>query len=85
MEIYRTIDAHHAINTLRIAAVVLASEKSGTNRSTGSEMRFMTEYPGKVFAVIGPFDNRHDRPDLQTVMEHNKKRRGGRLSLSERS
>jgi len=100
LEIYRTIDAHHAINTLRIAAVVLASEKIGTNRSTGSEMvriffhdnpkRFMTEYPGKVFAVIGPFDNRHDRPDLQealriTVMEHNKKRRGGRLSLSERS
>jgi hypothetical protein len=75
LEIYRTIDAHHAINTLRIAAVVLASKKSGTNRSTRSEMvriffhdnpkRFMTEYPGKVFAVIGPFHNRHDRPDLQ--------------------
>ena len=52
--------------------------------------QFTAEYPGKVFAVIGPFDNHHDMPDLRealrtTVMEHNKKRTGGRLSLSERS
>jgi len=52
--------------------------------------QFTAEYPGKVFAVIGPFDNHHDRPELQealrkAVTEHNKKRRGGRLSLSERS
>jgi len=52
--------------------------------------QFMAEYPGKVFAVIGPFESHHDRLDLQqalrqAAMEHNKKRRAGRLSLSERS
>ena len=52
--------------------------------------QFMAEYPGKVFAVIGPFESHHDRLDLQqalrqAAMEHNKKRRAGRVSLSERS
>jgi hypothetical protein len=52
--------------------------------------QFMAEYPGKVFAVIGPFDNHHDIPDLRealrlAVMEHNQKRSSGRLSRSERS
>jgi len=52
--------------------------------------QFMAEYPRAFFAVIGPFESHHDRLDLQealrqAVMEHNKKRRTGRLSLSERS
>ena len=52
--------------------------------------QFMAEYPRKVFAVIGPFESHHDKLDLQealrlAVMEYNKKRRTGRLSLSERS
>ena len=52
--------------------------------------QFMAEYPGKVFAVIGPFESHHDGLDLQealrlAVMEYNKKRRAGRLSLLERS
>jgi hypothetical protein len=52
--------------------------------------QFMAEYPRKVFAVIGPFESHQDRLDLQealrqAVMEYNKKRRAGRLSLFERS
>jgi hypothetical protein len=52
--------------------------------------QFTAEYPGKVFAVIGPFENHHDRSDLRealrkAVMEHNQQRSSGPLSLSERS
>jgi hypothetical protein len=51
--------------------------------------QFMNAYPGKVFAVIGPFENHHDKADLRealrkALMEHNKKGRDGRLSLHER-
>ena len=50
---------------------------------------FMAAYPAKVFAVIGPFENHHDRADLRealrkATMDHNKKRRSGPLSLDER-
>jgi len=51
--------------------------------------QFMAQYPGKIFAVIGPFENHHDRADLRealrkAMMDHNKKRRSGPLSLHER-
>jgi hypothetical protein len=28
----------------------------------------MAEYPGKVFAVIGPFESHHDRLDFQQAL-----------------
>jgi hypothetical protein len=51
--------------------------------------QLMAAYPGKVFGVIGPFDNHHDKAELRealrnALMEHNKKAHGGRLSLHER-
>jgi len=51
---------------------------------------FTAQHPGKVFAVIGPFENHYDRSDLRealrkVVVEHNRKRSSGPLSLSERS
>ena len=51
--------------------------------------QFMAEYPHKIFAVIGPFENQYDKADLRealrkATMEHNGKRRGGALSLDER-
>jgi hypothetical protein len=51
--------------------------------------QFMAEYPRKIFAVIGPFENKYDKADLRealrkATMEHNGKRRGGALSLDER-
>jgi hypothetical protein len=49
----------------------------------------MAEYPRKIFAVIGPFENQYDKADLREALrkatiEHNGKRRSGPLSLDER-
>jgi len=51
--------------------------------------QFMAQYPRKIFAVIGPFENQYDKADLRealrkATMEHNGKRRGAALSLDER-
>jgi hypothetical protein len=78
------------------AAAIVQTERTGEKSKmvrlilSDDPKQFMAEYPHKVFAVIGPFESHHDRLDLQAalrlaVMEHNKKRRTGRLSLSERS
>lgn len=32
-------------------------------------MDHVTKHPGKVFAVIGPFDQHTDKPELQDMLE----------------
>lgn len=35
---------------------------------TDGPQGIMSEYPGKVFAVIGPFDSHTDKPELQDML-----------------